>query len=259
MAKKNRNSLKNAFREGAQPSAESFGDLIDSVLNVVDEGFEKTDVDGFKITQLGGKGKLISFYENLSVHQPAWSMSLGRENRQLIVGAENGEPALTLLAGSSEKPVSPRVGINNDKPAHELDVNGTIAARGRIGSDKGQVKADGLWHDITPALDGCRAFEIMAGVGDKESGRYALVNAVAINAFNRNGKINSQQSHFGSRCDKIELRWVGQTHAYTLQIRTRCAYSEHVAIQYFLTELWFDPFMQASAPRQSGGLPGGGN
>lgn len=257
MAKKNRNSLKNAFREGAQPSAESFGDLIDSVLNVVDEGFEKTDVDGFKITQLGGKGKLISFYENLSVHQPAWSMHLGRENRQLIVGDASGKPALTLLAGSGEKPA--RIGINNDKPTHELEVNGTMAMRGRIGSDKGQVKADGLWHDITPALDGCRAFEIMAGVGDKESGRYALANAVAINTFNRNGKINCQQSHFGSRCDKIELRWVGETHAYTLQIRTRCAYGEHVAIQYFLTDLWFDPFMQASDTRQSAALPGGGN
>jgi hypothetical protein len=255
MAKKNRNSLKNAFREGAQPSAESFGDLIDSVLNVVDEGFEKTDGDGFKITQLGGKGKLISFYENLSVHQPAWSMRLGRENRQLIVGDENGEPALTLLAGRGEKPAA-RIGINNDKPAYELDVNGVVAARGRIGSDRGGVKADGLWHDITSALDGCHAFEVMAGVGDKESGRYALLNAVAINAFNRNGKINSQQSHFGSRCDKIELRWRGETHAYTLQIRTRCAYGDHVAIQYFLTDLWFDPFMQASDTRQSGALPG---
>ena len=259
MAKKNRNSLKNAFRDGAQPSAESFGDLIDSVLNVVDEGFEKTDVDGFKITQLGGNGKLISFYENLSVRQATWSIRLGRENQQLIVGSDSGEPVLTLAAGNGESKTPARVGINNSKPAHELDVDGVVAARGRIGSDKGQVKADGLWHDITPALDGCRAFEVMAGVGEKESGRYALVNAVAINTFNRNGKINCQQSHFGSRCDKIELRWVGETHAYTLQVRTRCAYGEHVVIQYFLTDLWFDPFMQASDTRQSTPLPGGEN
>jgi hypothetical protein len=133
-----------------------------------------------------------------------------------------------------------------------LDINGVVSARGRIGATKGQAKADGLWHDITEPLDGCRAFEVVAGVGEKERGRYALAHAVAVNAFNRNAKIDSRQSHFGSRCDKIELRWVGETHAYTLQIRTRCAYGEHIAIQYFLTDLWFDPFMRQSDTRNGG-------
>ena len=45
MAKKNRRSLKNAFREGAQPSADAFADLIDSALNVVDDGFDKLESD----------------------------------------------------------------------------------------------------------------------------------------------------------------------------------------------------------------------
>lgn len=257
MAKKNRNSLKNAFREGAQPSAASFGDLIDSVLNVVDEGFEKTDADGFKVTQLGGSGKLISFYENIAVRQPSWSMSLGRESRQLIVGNEGDKPVLTLTEGNSETQETPRVGINKSNPDHALDVDGVVAARGRIGAAKGQVKADGLWHDITEVLDGCRAYEIMAGVGDKENGRYALVQAIAINAFNRNSQVNCTQSHFGSRCDKIELRWEGTTHAYTLQVRTRCAYGEHVVIQYFLTDLWFDPFMRQCDTRTDGKTAGG--
>lgn len=252
MAKKNRKSLKSAFREGAQPSEEAFGDLVDSVLNVVDDGFEKTDADGFKVTQLGGTGKLMSFFENVSVRDPAWSMQLGRENRQLIVGDGNGKPVLTLAGGDAEAPEATRVGINQPKPAHELDVVGVVSAHGRIGATRGLVKADGLWHDIAGPLDGCRAFEVMAGVGEKESGRYALLHAVAINAFNRNSRVNADQSYFGSRCDKIELRWVGETHAFTLQARTRCAYGPNISIQYFLTELWFDPFMRFSDARNGG-------
>jgi hypothetical protein len=249
MAKKNRKSLKNEFREGAQPTEEAFGDLIDSALNVVDDGFDKTDVDGFKITQLGGNGKLMSFFENVSVHKPAWSVRLGQENRQLIIDGESGKPALTLSAGRGE--ATNRVGINKPNPEHALDVDGVVASRGRIGAGKGLAKADGGWHDIAGPFDGCRAFEVMAGVGEKETGRYALLQATVINTFNRNATVDNRQAHFGSRCDMLELRWVGDTHAYTLQIRTRCAYGEHIAIQYFLTDLWFDPFMQSCDTRNN--------
>lgn len=252
MAKKNRNSLKNAFRQGAQPTESSFGDLIDSALNVVDDGFDKTDKDGFKITQLGNNGKLMSFCENVAVGEPVWSMRLGQEQRQLIVGDEDGEAVLTLSAGDGDSKKG-RVGINRPSPTHELDVDGVVASRGRIGGNRGLAKADGEWYDIAGPFDGCRALEIMAGVGEKERGRYALLHATAINTFNSNPVIDSRQSHFGDRCDKIELRWAGGTHAYTLQIRTRCAYGEKIVIQYFLTDLWFDPFMQLSDTSNRGG------
>ena len=244
MAKKNRNSLKNAFREGAQPSAESFADLIDSALNVVDDGFDKSDEDGFKVAQLGKTGKLISFFENISVRRPSWFIRLGRGNKQLILGSESDKPVLALTTEQDGEQERTRVGVNKTDPAHELDVDGVVAATGRIGAQGRSVKADGLWHDITEVLDGCRAFEVMAGVGDKENGRYALVHAFALNAFNRKSHVTCHQSHYGSRCDQIDLRWVGETHAYSLQIRTRCAYGANVEIQFFLTDLWFDPFMR---------------
>jgi hypothetical protein len=250
MAKKNRKSLKNAFRQGAQPTEDSFGDVIDSALNVVDDGFDKTDKDGFKITQLGTSGKLMSFYENVAVRDPAWSVRLGQESRQLIVGNERNQPALTVSAGDESQ--ENRIGVNKANPDHALDVEGVVAAHGRLGAHRGTVKADGTWQTIAGPFDGCHAFEVMAGVGEKQTGRYALLHSIVINTFNRNPTIDSRQSHYGSRCDRLRLRWAGDTNAYRLEIRTRCAYGEHIAIQYQLTDLWFDPFMQACDTKDSG-------
>lgn len=248
--KKNRESLKNAFRQGAQPSESAFGDFIDSTLNVVDDGFEKTDADGFKITQLGTSGKLMSFYENVAVREPAWSVRLGQESRQLVVGNERNEPAMTISTGDESR--ENRIGVNKVSPEHALDVNGVVAAHGRVGANQGTAKADGRWQTIAGPFDGCHAFEVMAGVGEKQSGRYALLHAIVINAFNRNPTVKSQQSHYGSRCNQLKLRWRGDANAYRLEIRTRCAYGEQIAIQYHLTDLWLDPFMQACDTSNSG-------
>ncbi|MBS1189270.1 MAG: hypothetical protein H6R10_1062 [Rhodocyclaceae bacterium] len=257
MAKKNRQSLKNAFSNGAQPSAESFGDLIDSSLNVLDDGFEKTDEDGFKVAQLGKGGRLLSFFDNIALRRPAWFVRLGHNARQLVFGSEGGKPVLTLAADPAGEKEYTRVGINKTDPAHELDVDGWVASRGRVGARGQSVQADGEWHDITEALKGCRAFEVMAGVGDKDGGRYALLHAYALNAFNRKGHVTSHQSYYGSRCDQIDLRWTGETHAYTLQIRTRCAYGSHVRIQYYLTDLWPDTGMAECDARNAPGGEGG--
>lgn len=253
MAKKNRNSLKNDFREGALPSAESFADLIDSSLNTVDDGFEKTDAHGLKLAQVGKSGRLLSFFENIAGNTPDWSVQLGQnQGRPRLWFAGQGEtPLLTLASSRDGENEWRRVGINKTDPAHDLDVDGVVAARGRIGAKGLAVAADGDWHAITGPLDGCRAFEVMAGVGDKDSGRYALLHATALNVFNSRGQVRSTQSYYGSRCDQIDLRWRGEMHAYTLQLRTRCAYPAHVVVQFYLSELWFDPFMQGCDARQS--------
>jgi len=253
MAKKNRRSLKNAFREGAQPSADAFADLIDSALNVVDDGFDKSDEEGFKVAQIGHDGCLMSFYENLSVRGASWSLRLAPGGGQLQACDEAGRVVLVLVAEPAGEGDATRVGINKTAPAHALDVDGVVGARGRSGTACPPVRADGKWHDITPPLDGCRAFEVMAGVGDKEAGRYALLHAFAVNTFNRKPHVTAHQSHYGARCDQLELRWTGETHAFTLQARTRCAYPEHVRIRCQLSELWFDPFMQSCDARKGVG------
>lgn len=75
MARRNRDTLRSKFGNGEMPSATAFSELIDSMLNIVDEGFDKTPVDGLKVSQLN-QGKLLSFYQNIDVKSPIWSVQL---------------------------------------------------------------------------------------------------------------------------------------------------------------------------------------
>lgn len=189
MAKKNRSTLKRYFREGALPSADQFGDLIDSSLNTIDEGFDKTPENGFEISLVGDHDRLISFFKTSAAKDAVWSINYDKEQDRLLIRRPDAEteipPAMTF-AGDG------KVGVNKDNPAYALDVEGVIASHGRVGANPNNQKtvaADGEWHNITGALSGCQALEVMAGVGSKGTGRYALVSAVALNTFNPKGLI----------------------------------------------------------------------
>ena len=260
MGKTNRPRLKERFKNGAMPSEDDFGDLIDSMINILEEGFDKTAEDGLKISQLMGSGKLMSFYEDLAVDSPKWFLELGpRSDEEHYLHFSNpsvdeDSSVLTLRSlaqwdGSSEYSSAVGVGINNRDPHFELDVAGTVAADGRIGRiGKMAVPADGEWYDITGTLTGCQAFEVMAGVGgEDQAGKYALTHALAMNAFNGRGMIEYQQAHFGNRCNRIELQWVEvdeNLFAYKLQLRVECSYGPEVWVQYHITQLWFDTLME---------------
>ncbi|MEY2632711.1 MAG: hypothetical protein RIR00_1365 [Pseudomonadota bacterium] len=248
--KKNRKTLINQFKDGAQPSEAAFADLIDSSINVVDDGFAKTDSEGFQVAQLGQSGKLMSFYENIMEKQPAWSLQLGEGSKQLHLADTVDKPVLTLSHSQDNEESSNRVGINQPKPRHALEVGGVVAASGRSGQPGEPLAADGEWQDLTEALEGCFALELTAGVGDKEKGRYALLHAIALNTWGK-GVINVTQTHYGDRCDRLELRWSGSMRAQVLQIRTRCPYPPHSRIQFHLGNLWFDPLMQGCDSRKA--------
>jgi len=268
MTKRNRKTLSDNFSEGKLPTQEAFGDLIDSMVNIVDDGFDKSANDGMKVAQLGNDSKLISFYDEITVKTPLWSIAFSTsgydggatnyKNLNFYYGGNNAT-GLTLAnaawgdAGEENNAEAKiRVGINKNTPEHELDVNGVIASDGRLGREGGnefRVRADGKWHLIITQLNGCQAFEIMAGVGKKRSGRYALLHAFALSTFNsKKGNITSHQAHFSSRCDQIDLRWIGETNSYSLEMRTRCSFEqkndEKVYIRYYTSKLWFDPFME---------------
>lgn len=287
MTKRNRNTLAGNFADGEMPTQEAFADLIDSMVNIVDDGFDKSPQDGLKLAQLNNHSKLVSFYDEITVKEALWSISFtmsgydsdaGRKSLNFSCGGDDKNAGLTLAsapqaADAEDESTQPiRVGINKNSPDYELDVNGVIAADGRIGragKKEKQVRADGNWHPIITGLDGCQAFEIMAGVGKKRSGRYALLHAYALNTFNaspgwfswKRGKIVSHQAHYSSRCDQIDLRWTGKTNDYSLEMRTRCNFEqnpdEQIYIRYYITRLWFDPFME-SCVVQAGGNPGVG-
>jgi hypothetical protein len=252
MARRNRDTLKRKFNDGEMPSASAFSELIDSMLNIVDEGFDKTAADGLKVSQLN-QGKLLSFYQNIDIKSPIWSIQLDGPEGGLAFGNAANAGALTLR--------QLKVGHNgehNREPGagdFELDMAGRIVADGRRGrAGRLSVPADGKWHDITDTLKGCNAFEITAGVGKSGTGKYALMHAFAMMAFNGKSEIDYRQAHFGSKCNRLQLQWVpdpeGGKHAYILQMRVGCPYDSSTAkertwVSYYLTNLWFDPLMDA--------------
>lgn len=286
MTKRNRKTLASYFTNGALPKEENFSDLVESMVNIVDDGFDKSPQDGMKIAQLENSSKLISFYEEITVKTPVWSIAFSDpkqgaaatsdKNLNFYIGQQNA-PGMTLAVGdvwkggnnsgtgdSVERKI--RVGINNDAPRHELDVNGVIAANGRMGRE-GKIRADGEWHPVTSELQGCQAFEVMAGVGKPNSGRYALMHAFALSVFNsKKSSITYHQAHYLSKCDQIDLRWVGAMNNYWLEMRTRCSYEDpkkgengaqkddkdhakkakEIYVRYYLTKLWFDSKMDGS-------------
>lgn len=190
-------------------------------------------------------------------------------------GTETFAPALTLSRKGG-------VGVQTKTPDFDLDINGSMSCKTRLGTvplrqvgDDGPgeqenvpadqpvpVPADGNWHNITAALGGCQAFEVMAGVGKKDTGRYALLHAVALSTFNPTGwlfnflqlknRIKCRHSYYRSRSDKLALRWSGSDRHYFLQIRSNGNYGvgpqgEPVRINYHITKLWIHPMMTLSS------------
>ncbi len=253
-----RETLKNYFGDGQLPTQVHFADLIDSMLNMADEGFRKTVANGQELYAPVGHETLMSFYRGEYPQEAKWKMNLGADDTQLQFQRQGFASPLLSLDQTQ------RVGIGITKPPQStLDVGGTVSSQGRRGSRElppGEILADGKWHDLTGDLRDCQAFEVMAGAGRKDSGHFGLVHAIALSAYNpggllawRNARrgIRQTQAWWGRRCDRLELRWDG-THGdkavYRLQIRTGCNFGKDVKIQAQVCELWSDSQMSASQP-----------
>jgi len=281
MTRRSRSTLKNFFRHGALPSANQFADFIDSTVNQVEDGFDKTAKEGIKISSRGECDSLISFFRESAFRedyadQPVWTISYdGKEDKLLFKKVGQAEDAPPVLSLSPKG----KVGINRKDPEYALDVSGTVSSAGRIGipTKNKRVPADGKWHDITEPITGCNAFEVMAGVGKKNSGKYALIHAIAMNAYNpgilsnlfkRKNRIKSQHAYYSDRGDRLDLRWEtvsNNDRAYKLRLRSRCSYyddkgqeKDEVYVSYYITRLWFDPVMErclasARSNERSGG------
>ncbi|MBN2527992.1 MAG: hypothetical protein JXR76_16500 [Deltaproteobacteria bacterium] len=262
MARRNRRTLKNYFETGARPTETQFHDLVDSCLNMNDDGFDKTPQNGMEISTVDDNNGLIGFFRNREiVNTPLWSIQFDQDSDKLLISHREKGSVLTLCPDG-------RIGMaGNEYPTADLEVGGTIAATGRMGTyHRGAVPADGAWHNITSGLEGCHSFEVVAGAGGrKRDGRYAMLHAIAMNAYNPCGpffnifnikkKIRCTQSYYRSYADKLKLRWHQKNGKYHLQIRSRSPYgpvprddtesdSYPYLIRFHISQLWFDPAME---------------
>jgi hypothetical protein len=237
MAIISRSQLKKAFERGAIPSQEDFESLIDSMFHKQDDGFMSQE-EGLKLSPKGSTRKLISFFDNLSDFKPRWGIEQYPQNSPdfgLNFVDQQGESRLFIQADGN-------VGVGTLNPSEKLDVQGNINMRGRRGTYAlGEVPGDGNWHTITPNLNSCHAFEVIAKIGKPGRGLYAMVHALALSTFGHSSnKIKKTVAHYGSFRNKIDLRWAGFTFDYYLQIRTRRNYGDESMIKYYITNLWWE-------------------
>ncbi|MBN3582467.1 adhesin [Algoriphagus aestuarii] len=236
-----REQLKKYFRGGALPKENHFVILIDSMFNKVDDGINKTDEDGLMIFPAGDEEKLLSFYDSLKEKNSSW-----------VIANHHGETkGLILREGETENPTiyfqkQGNIGIGTLNPGFKLAVNGLVSTHGRVGDfAKGQVPADGKWHDVITGLTGCVGFELMAYAGKKQQGKYALLHATALSTFGKSKpKIRKTCAHYGFWWNKITCRWVGDTFDYGLQIKTISNYGDDCQIYFRLSKLWDDEFLK---------------
>ena len=63
MASKNRETLKNYFKKGGFATEKEFSDLIDSSMNLIDDGISMTPRQGLKLNPLGSFSSFIYFFK----------------------------------------------------------------------------------------------------------------------------------------------------------------------------------------------------
>jgi len=252
-----RASLKKHFEAGSLPTQQDFADLIDSTLNLREDGFSRTDQDGLRVHAQVGHDGLFSFYRGVGSDKVLWSTGFAQGGEQWVMRpGSSTQPPLLLLDPSG------RMGLGlppgQAQPRSRLDINGSLSLRGRLGQPpppavmerqsaeckrRISLVADGDWKDLTGDLQGCQGFEVMAGAGRPEDrSRFALLHAFAFNVyhpawwqdwFGTKRRIRQQHAFYGRYRDRLELRWHsrngehGKGASYRLQIRSRCDYAGH--------------------------------
>lgn len=239
MAKANRETLKGYFSNGKMPTGSQFGDLVDSMLNIVDDGMDRSDGNGLQLSPLEDKGPVLEFYSDMLDDKPLWEVRIDRKGGGLEIGTGGEEPPVLTLCPDR------KILLNGD-----MEVSGIVTAAAFRGNYRhGKVPADGVWHDITDeeATDapGCRAYRVVAGCGLKGKGKYALTEVTAIQCYGQHRKVYERQSWFGMHFNRLKFRWHCEGEAWRLQLRSRCNYGEGAMIGFRITELWQDYYMQA--------------
>ncbi|MCD7937369.1 MAG: hypothetical protein LUG98_10950 [Tannerellaceae bacterium] len=241
MAKRNRETLKNHFRQGAKPTQQAFEDLIDSMLNTMDDGFSGSPHIGIGLSPLTEKGTVISTYRSPGDQYPSWEFVVDKTTGDLLIKRCRKGISRTVLTLKYEQ---------EPGHTHEAVFGGMVCCDGIKGNFiRRQVPADGQWHDLledSQLEEGCPAFDIMAGCGERNKGRYALLHATAMHCYGSRRKIKKVRSNFGLWGNRICLRWVKikDRFACRLQIKTALRYGPGILIDCRIARLWDNPTME---------------
>ena len=223
MALINRQTLKNYFQKGGFATEKHFIDLIDSSLNMIDDGISINQNQGFKLNPIGFSTRLMSFFKKATQNEPDFTVNINQDNVEgLSINNREGEP---LIKFDQNK----QIGVHTNEPRFDFDVRGVLGIDSKSGNHiVGEVDGDGSWQTIISNLDGINGFEVVASIrGKMGSGRYAMAHAIALSTFggkSSRNRIKNTNAYYGSFMNRLSFRWVGEMHNYELQVRTRRHY-----------------------------------
>lgn len=115
-----RDELKSYFKQFSTPTESQFAKLIDSALNLKDDGLEKSTGTPLKITAGAGNAlqRVVEFYKEATDSAPAWTLQM----KALKPSEANG---LAIVKGKDETPVLFIDGTNSES---RLNINADIYA-----------------------------------------------------------------------------------------------------------------------------------
>jgi hypothetical protein len=239
-----RDQLKEYFSNGKIPNQVHYAELINSMVHKTEDGFSKDKDNGLKLYNLKTYKSMVSFYSDVNDLDPFYQITKDDINPSSLKFQPFTEKA------QSDKDdrgiyfhVNGNLGVGKlPDPNYKMDINGFAGMQGRIGTYlTGLIPADGRWHNIIEGLDNCHVYEIVARAGKKGSGKFSIMHAVAVSAYGRSGgKIRKTCGCFGFFWNKLNLRWKGTTHNYTLQMKTNINYGRDVNAHFSVTKLWDD-------------------
>ncbi len=292
MAKLTRATLKTLFGAGSSPTEDHFGDLIESSANILDDaGINDTNKLVSIHSSEENDHQVIQLHhgEKTAKHSPTdWDISLlkplefdiatllfraGNKQQFDPQNEQNKGPGVLALTSHDN---ANKVGINNNLPQYELDVNGVVKSSGRIGElpelsaellDK--VRADGQWHSICGAGNVSQGFEVMAKI---EGQHNPMVHGVAlfvpsdpearsgIGWFGKKSANQDNQTHqkginlthtAKGKKSPLQLRWQVEKDRVDLQISSVKPLAEAPLITCYVTRLWFDEHSTIDAELQT--------
>lgn len=245
MAKRNRETLKNYFKKGARPSEQDFADLVDSSLNILDDGFVKEPEKGIEISPISGHETLISFFRETICATPQWEIAIDKQSGNLQIHRVTGTEKKVLMELGADG------SLQMGETGNNISFSGNVEASSFTGTLlKGALPADGRWHDlleageagelVTKAWSGCQALQLTASAGITGAGKHAVLVAVATTCFGAGSRIKKISSHYGSYGNRICLRWrkmKEEKYTCKLQLKTILKYDEEAVIYYSITSL----------------------
>jgi hypothetical protein len=256
--RRSRKSLKSIFQKGKLPTEASFSDLIDSTINIIDDGINKSEKFGYELSPQGEDKSLLSFFKNLELGEaPIWQFAIsGKENEEgLSFGMPNHPDRPTTLFFDKDG----HIGVNTLRPVMPLSVDGFIGLKGRIGIFAvGEVAGDGQYHNIIENVINPESFEIVARIdGAVGRGKYAMTHAIALCTYPNSwfNKVKQSNAFFGWPWNRIKLRWKNKDGALILQMKTSSHYgidpetNAPFKIRFHISKLWDDTYMKTLLER----------